>query len=128
MSDEKTELRGIRMELSESLRKKIKNRPTLTLLRHSSKKATIQFDKLPKTHSNRNINVPSSFDGKKIWKGILSPVVDQGKCGSCWAFASTGVLADRFNIQSRGLLNIQLSPSRLVLCDWQGAEYDVKHP
>lgn len=44
------------------------------------------------------------------------------------AFASTGVLADRFNIQSMGLVHLDLSPAKLILCDDRGRKFLVKHP
>lgn len=60
--------------------------------------------------------LPSEFDGKSVWAKYLSPVMNQGSCGSCWAFASTSTLADRFNIHSRGKLHLKLSPAKLLLC------------
>lgn len=106
----------------------IQSRPTLTLLKGSSSEAKIQFDSLPKAKAVRNIPLPASFDGTEVWKDWLSPVKNQGSCGSCWAFASTSTLADRFNIQSQGKLRLNLSPASMILCDFQGKEFDVKHP
>lgn len=110
------------------LQAQIAERPTLTLLRDSSEKTAIEFDKLPKATKGRDFTVPDSFDGRIVWKGLLTPVRNQGKCGSCWAFASTSTLADRFNIQSVGQLHIELSPAKMILCDFMGAEWDIKHP
>ena len=69
--------------------------------------------------------LPTQFDGREVWIGLLPPVMNQGRCGSCWAFASTGALASRFNIQSMGLLHVQLSALKMILCDFQGAELDI---
>lgn len=110
------------------LKAKIAERPTLTLLRDSTEETQVQFDHLPKATLGRDFNVPDSFDGRVAWKGLLTPVRNQGKCGSCWAFASTSTLADRFNIQSVGQMHVELSPAKLILCDFMGAEIDIKHP
>ena len=64
--------------------------------------------------------LPQTFDGRIIWKNMLTPVRNQGSCGSCWAFATTSVLADRFNIQSRGKIHVELSATKLILCDLRG--------
>ena len=60
--------------------------------------------------------IPDSFSGKEVWKDLLTGVDQQGKCGSCWAYAATSVLSDRFNIQSSGKYNIELSPTPLLIC------------
>jgi len=48
------------------------------------------------------VELPKNFDGPQIWKKYLTPITDQGKCGNCWAHASSAVLADRFAIMSLG--------------------------
>jgi C1A family cysteine protease len=72
-----------------------------------------------------NIKVPDNFDGRKVWGDLLATPENQGTCGSCWAFASVGALGDRFNIQSMGLMKIQLSAAKLILCD---VVTTVRHP
>lgn len=69
-----------------------------------------------------NLQLPSNFEGQNTWQELLSPVKNQGSCGSCWAIASTSTLADRFNIQSVGILHVDLSPTKLILCDFGGVE------
>lgn len=116
-------------KLSSQLKEKIANRPTNTYLRDQSTFVEQQYKIMPKARPHRtNIDIPNSFDGRKVWGNLLTPVMNQGACGSCWAFASTSTLADRFNIQSLGLLNVQLSPVKLILCDFKGKEFQVKHP
>lgn len=114
--------------LSSSLKATIASRPTQTILRGEDKTLNQEYIKVITFHSSRKLNIPDNFDGRKVWEGLLTPVMDQGKCGSCWAFASTSMLADRFNIQSVGIMNVQLSPTKLILCDWQGAEIKIVHP
>lgn len=113
--------------LSSSLLTKIINRPTHTILRNDNK--TLNEQLLSISVVIRNLDpkiIPKNFDGRKVWKGLITPVMNQGTCGSCWAFASTSVLGERFNIQSMGKINIQLSATKLILCDWKGAEVELE--
>lgn len=43
-------------------------------------------------------NFPDHFDARLAWPGCIRAPQTQGKCGSCWAFASASVLGDRFCI------------------------------
>ncbi|KAJ0981126.1 hypothetical protein J5N97_009381 [Dioscorea zingiberensis] len=56
--------------------------------------------------------IPSSRDWRK--EGIVSPVKDQGECGSCWSFSATGAMEAAHN-QATGK-NITLSEQQLVDC------------
>lgn len=51
----------------------------------------------------------------------IHPIRDQGSCGSCWAFATSNVAADRACIDSKGKGDVDLifSPQFLVDCDTQ---------
>lgn len=113
------------MNLEAKLKEKIEARPTLTLLRDNTKTTEIQFESLPKAKPERKIDLPINFDGRKVWKGLLTKPKNQGTCGSCWAFASTSCLADRFNIQSLGKLHVNLSPTKMILCDFMGQELTI---
>lgn len=43
--------------------------------------------------------LPNNFEPQNnIWKERLVDAIDQGKCGSCWSYAASGCLTDRFNI------------------------------
>lgn len=49
-----------------------------------------------------NFSLPTNFDARTVWPGQITPVFDQGSCGSCWAFSSCGVFGDRIKIASGG--------------------------
>jgi cathepsin L len=57
-------------------------------------------------------DLPASVDWRT--KGVVTPVKNQGGCGSCWAFASTAVLESHIALQT-GVL-YELSEQELVSC------------
>lgn len=106
-------------KLNSELQLKISKNPTNTILRNQNKQLNQQYINITQNLPKRIEKLPSVFDGRKIWKHLLSPITNQGNCGACWAFASTSMLADRFNIQSNGKIKIQLSAAKLILCGWK---------
>ena len=62
-------------------------------------------------------DIPSYFNSSETWPGCVHPIRDQGHCGSCWAFAASEVLSDRFCIASKNSINVVLSPQYSVSCD-----------
>ncbi|GBP24916.1 Uncharacterized peptidase C1-like protein F26E4.3 [Eumeta japonica] len=66
--------------------------------------------------------LPASFDARTQWPQYVTPVQDQGWCGSDWAVSTAAVLADRFAIQSKGHLTERLSAQALLSCNTRGQQ------
>jgi len=57
---------------------------------------------------------PTSYDWRT--KGVLSPIQDQGQCGSCWAFSATANIESRWAI-AKSIPPVKLAEQALVDCD-----------
>jgi hypothetical protein len=103
-------------------------RPLKTITRTQSDAAEAGFITLPVKTVKMPKNIPREFKGQQVWEKLINTPLNQGSCGSCWAFASTGTLADRWNILTNGKQMVILSPVKPVLCDWQGREDSLENP
>lgn len=64
-------------------------------------------------------SLPIHYNVREQYPMCQPAILDQGMCGSCWAFSSSGVLSDRFCIQSEGQIDVTLSPQDMVNCDFE---------
>jgi len=68
--------------------------------------------------------LPKSFDAREQWSRcsqIFEPL-DQGQCGSCWAFGATKSFGCRLCIATNGTTNVILSEQEMVSCNLYGLE------
>jgi cathepsin B len=63
-------------------------------------------------------SLPASFDSRTKWPDCIHAIRNQEQCGSCWAFAASEAISDRFCIASNGAINEVFSPQDLVSCSW----------
>ncbi|XP_074287675.1 cathepsin B-like protease 2 [Silene latifolia] len=73
-------------------------------------------DTIPLVSYPRSLNLPKEFDARKAWPqcSTISEILDQGHCGSCWAFGAVESLSDRFCVHFNA--SITLSVNDLLAC------------
>lgn len=61
--------------------------------------------------------MPTSFDWRNV-NGVnyVSPIRNQGSCGSCYAFASMAMNEARLRIQTNNSIQTILSPQDIIEC------------
>jgi len=60
-------------------------------------------------------DLPASIDWRTAKPAVLTPVKDQGQCGSCWAFATAETVESALALATGGNLTV-LSPQNVVSC------------
>eukprot|EP00163_Fabomonas_tropica_P011642 TRINITY_DN2241_c0_g1_i1.p2 TRINITY_DN2241_c0_g1~~TRINITY_DN2241_c0_g1_i1.p2 ORF type:complete len:360 (+),score=102.51 TRINITY_DN2241_c0_g1_i1:59-1081(+) len=64
------------------------------------------------------MNTPAQFDSRQQWPGCIGPILNQARCGSCWAFGAVEAISDRLCIASgTNASYVQLAALDLVACD-----------
>jgi len=68
-----------------------------------------------------SINLPSKFDWRYKDGDWLTPIKDQGLCGSCWDFAAVGALEGKINIaRNNPKFDVDLSEQDILSCSMAG--------
>jgi len=70
--------------------------------------------KNPHKTSGNNFKLPTSVDWRN--ESAVTDIKDQGQCGSCWAFSTTGTIEGFHAIHSKNL--VSLSEQNLIDCTW----------
>ncbi|KAF8407384.1 hypothetical protein HHK36_006515 [Tetracentron sinense] len=74
------------------------------------------LEDIPVVTHPKSLELPKQFDARTAWPQCvtISKILDQGYCGSCWAFGAVESLSDRFCVHFG--LHISLSVNDLLAC------------
>jgi C1A family cysteine protease len=78
----------------------------------------LRYEETPELYINKDANVESTTGDSWDWRdsddGVVTPVKDQGQCGSCWAFSATEAVESAYVIAGND--QVIMSPQELVDC------------
>ena len=92
---------------------------TMTFLERMSSVRSDFSSEPPKPHSGDPkiiASLPKSFDWRDQPGDIVTPIISQESCGSCYAIAMTDALTMRLRIKTKGEDRTRLSPQNVVSC------------
>ncbi len=99
---------------------------------------TFTADRYPHEKHKKGLKKPSGFvpnapvrdyparSGKSIdWRTTeaVTPIKNQGQCGSCWAFSATEAIESQMILGKGGKLAIDLSPQQIASCSPSSGTY-----
>jgi len=77
----------------------------------------LRNEETPELYINKDANLKATNGDSWDWRdhsGVVTPVKDQGQCGSCWAFSATEAVESAYVIA--GNEQVIMSPQELVDC------------
>ena len=77
----------------------------------------LKYEETPELYINKTSDLVSTNGDSWDWRdhaGVVTPVKDQGQCGSCWAFSATEAVESAYVIA--GNEQVIMSPQELVDC------------
>lgn len=64
--------------------------------------------------------LPATFDARLQWPQCITPIRNQGSCGSCYLVSSVSAFSDRVCIQMRKNSTVILAPQAYLECGGGG--------